>query len=101
MVDFMFVLCVYHFWVDFEPIFEKFNFWALWGPFSSYMAKKLKVPSYQGRWPQIKKFKKQTSFKIQIYIGIEVTRFDFQQLLHFGPNSSTPTGQRSYDFLTL
>ena len=42
MVDFMFVLCVYHFWVDFEPIFENSIFWALLVPFSQLYGQKTK-----------------------------------------------------------
>ena len=38
-------------------------FGLFWGRFSSLMAKELKVPSYQGRWPQIKKYKKTNLLK--------------------------------------
>ena len=33
---------------------------------------------------------KQTSFKIQFYIGFKVTSFDFHQFYFFGPNSPSP-----------
>ena len=38
-----------------------------------------------------KNARKQTSFEIQFYIGIEVTSFDFQQFYLFGPNSPSPS----------
>ena len=34
MVDYMFVLCVYHFWVDFRPILVNCIFWTILEPFS-------------------------------------------------------------------
>ena len=39
-----------------------------------------------------KNARKQTSFKIQFYIRMEVTSFDFQQFYPFGPNSTSPIG---------
>ena len=54
---------------------------------------KLKVWFWKWRRARIKKLKKQTSFKIQFYIGIQVTSFDFQQFYPFGPNSTSPNVQ--------
>ena len=51
------------------------------------------VANYPPKWCRTRLFYafiKQTSFKIQFYIGIKVTSFDFQQFYHFGPNSSNP-----------
>ena len=39
-----------------------------------------------------KNARKQTSFKIQFYIGIHVTSFDFQQFYLFEPISPSPSG---------
>ena len=76
MVDYMFDLCVYHFWVGFKPIFKDGKCFTVFELFFLLQGqKKLKVPSYQGRWSQIKNAIKQTSFKIQFYIGIKATNF--------------------------
>ena len=38
----MFVLCVYHFWVGFEPIFAFHIFWTVLEPFSQFDGQKTK-----------------------------------------------------------
>ena len=42
MVDYMFVLCFYHFWVGFEPIFKICFFWTVLEPFSQLDGQKTK-----------------------------------------------------------
>ena len=55
MVDLMFVLCVYHFWVDLEPIFENFIFWAILVPFSQLCGQKTKSAVLQRKMASNKK----------------------------------------------
>ena len=58
--------------------------------FYCYMGEKLKLPGTKEDGLKSKNARKQTSFKIQFYIGIKVTSFDFQKFYNFGPNSPSP-----------
>ena len=43
MVEYMFVLCVYHFWVGFKLDLENCTFWTVLDPFSQQHGKKTKL----------------------------------------------------------
>ena len=62
--------------LDFIPVV----FFSVFGLKSGHL--KMQIP--QGRSAQIKKLKKQTGFKIQFYIGIQLTWSVFVILGHFG-----------------
>ena len=62
--------------LDFLPVVLFRRFWLKSGHL------KMQIP--QGRSAQIKKLKKQTGFKIQFYIGIQLTWSVFVILGHFG-----------------
>ena len=46
MVECMFVLCVYHFWVGFKPILENCIFWTVLEPFSQQHGQKTKIAKW-------------------------------------------------------
>ena len=56
------ITCLFYAFITFGWVLSQFLkipfFGLFWCRFPSYMAKKLKVPFYNRRWPQIKKCKK-------------------------------------------
>ena len=77
-------MVLYFFILDFLPVVLFRRFWLKSGHL------KMQIP--QGRSAQIKKLKKQTGFKIQFYIGIQLTWSVFVILGHFGQSQRALLG---------
>ena len=90
------ITCLFYAFITFGWILSQFLkipfFGLFWCRFPSYMAKKpCRFTTEDGL--KSKNARKQTSFKIQFYLGIHVTS-DFQQFYPFEPNSPSPNAHK-------
>ena len=94
MVPTTFISWIYHFWAQFWPYFNFADFRANFGHFSLVKKGKYKMPNKQQKMASNKKnARKQTHSKIQFYMGIHVTSFDFGHFLLWWSYSTCPIVQ--------
>ena len=91
MAPTFFISWIYHFWARFWPYFNFVDFRAYFGHFSHVKKGKYKMPKKQQKMASNQKnARKQTHSKIQFYMGICVTSFDFVHFLLWWSYSTCP-----------